>query len=236
MPKKRGYKKPQRKTRLPVKKQIPWKQMAGIASSAIDAAGSIPGPVGLVARGLSMVKKLVNVECKTNTVAPGALGVVSTGVVTPLTLLAQGVTDVTRIGNSILSKRISIRGYVDQNASATATRYRIMLILDKDNAQGTAPTPAQILQNLTPNSHLNLNSTDRFVVLHSERGALSINGERTRLFEIQKDLSNLHIKYDGTAADQASAAENHLYLFAISDEATNNPSYTFESRFCFYDN
>lgn len=218
-------------------RQPRWKKMAGILPSAIDGVARLPGTIGLIGRGLSLVKNLINVEGKfvdtSLTPSPDS----ATGTVSALTLTAQGSSDQQRTGNSVLAKRIDLRGFWSMHASATLTTVRYLLVLDKQNAQGTAPTVAQILQNVNPNSFMHMNNSDRFVVLKS--GFLTFRQTtetQGRDIELHQDLSDLHIKYDGTAADQASASENHIYFVAVSNEAINTPSFSGFARLRYYDN
>lgn len=242
MPKRRFRKSGRRgkQVKLPVKKQVAWKKMAGIAASAIDAAGSLPGPVGLVARGLSMVKNLINVEDKMVDLQVSASTDSATGRVDCLTLLAQGTSDITRIGNKVLAKSIDINGFVTPHASSSFGLVRILLVLDKQDGQGTAPTLAQILESTSASTiaHMNKNNSDRFVILGNQTVYMDTGAGYQRLqpFKFYKDLSDLHINYDGANATQANATSNHIYLATISNEPTNAPSVTFDSRFRYYDN
>lgn len=225
------------KVRLPEVKQPRWKRMVGIGSRVADRLARLPGTVGLAGRVLSSLGNLINVEHKFKDTSVGNTFDNSTGVVLPLTLLAQGTTDSTRNGNSVLSTSIHCNLKVYMHASATLTNVRIILFIDKQNAAGTAPTIAQLLQSTSPTAHLNMNNSDRFVILKSTQHAMVI-GTETRQFvwQWQKNLTDLHIKYDGTAADQASAAENHIYLAAISTEPTNTPTIEGDVRYRFVDN
>lgn len=237
---KRARRKAPRQPRLPVVKQTGWKKMAGIASSAIDAAGKLPGTVGLVARGLSMVKNLINVEDKMIDVQVSAASDSATGRVDCLTLIAQGTSDITRVGNKVLAKSIDINGFVTPHASSTFGLVRILLVLDKQDGQGTAPTLAQILESTSSSTiaHMNKNNSERFVILGNQTVYMDTGAGYQRLqpFKFYKDLSDLHINFDGANASQANATSNHIYLCTISNEPTNAPSVTFDSRFRFYDN
>lgn len=227
MPYKRRYRKSTRRPR----RQSTWKRMVGIGKQLYAGRGAL----GYAIRGVNMLKNLVNAEAKFLDTSIN-VSVSSSGTVQPLSLIGQGTTDITRVGNSILCKDITAKYIVSQNASATNTSVRWVLFLDKQNANGTAPTMTDLLQSAGVTQPMNRDNADRFVILRTGIIDLSINGTRQRHIQIYKDLSRLHIKYDGTDATQASAAEHQLYLGLISNEATNTPTFGGVSRIHFYDN
>lgn len=236
MPFKKKKKMTKKKVKLPQPKLPAWKKMAGIASNVADAVSLLPGPVGIVGKAIAGIKNLINVEEKFLDTTISQNPDASTGVVTPLTLIAQGATDQSRNGNSILSKRLDGKMAITVNSSATATLCRVMLVLDKDDGQGTAPTVAQILDTASVFAPNNLDNSDRFVKLFDETYNVDIDGPKIRYFEINKDLSDLHIKYDGANATQANATYNHIYLVTLSTEATNTPLVSGVIRYKFFDN
>lgn len=229
------YRRSRRRSRRAMRprRQATWKSMVGIGKQLYS---QYRGPIGYAIKGVNMLKNLVNAESKfldtTISTSPDA----TTGSVVPLTLVAQGTTDITRVGNSILCKDLTMRLQLIINASATATSVRYIIFLDKQNAAGTAPTVANLLQSVGVNQPLNRDNADRFVVMKTGTVDLSINGARVRTMKIYKDLSRLHVKYDGTTAAQSDAAERQLYIAFVSSEATNFPSVTGVARVHFYDN
>lgn len=225
-----------RKVKLPDVKQPAWKKMVGISTKVADKIARLKGPIGVVGKVLSGIGNMINVETKWSDTSI-SLEPTTTGIVTLLTGIAQGATDVTRNGNSILSKSIDVKLTVNQHVSTSYTICRMMLIIDKENAQGTAPTLAQLLQNVTPQDFLNQDNTDRFVVLYSSLFIMRTGtNSSVRTIEFHKNLSDLHIRYDGTAATQANATQNHLYLILLSSEDTNKPIFSGKIRYKFMDN
>lgn len=239
MPKRqKRFKAKKQKVKLPEKPQPAWKKMAGIASNVADKIAVLPGTIGLVGKAIAGIKNLINVEDKYNDVSISGF-VPATGVVTPLTLTAQGNTDQTRNGNSILSKRIDAQlSYTTGVTASSGTICRTMLILDKDNAEGTAPTISQILSPSSVFGFANLDNSDRFVKLTDDIHLVEPLdvGPSQKYFEIHKDLSDLHIKYDGANATQANATQNHLYLVQLSSTNTTPPLLSGQVRYKFYDN
>ena len=72
------------------------------------------------------------------------LAITASGTVTGLNLLAQGVTQNTRVGNSITLKSLYMRGYIIGNATAQSINYRIMIIQDNQQVSDTTPVIADI--------------------------------------------------------------------------------------------
>lgn len=218
-------------------KQPRWKKMVGIARTAIDTVANAGGKIGLIARAVRGIRNLVNSEAKfvdanaTNT--PD-----TTGVVNILTLIAQGTTDTTRIGNSVLSQSLDIKCTFVPSASATASFVRYIVFIDKYDGAGTAPTLANLLQaTVSVQSFMNMDNSDRFVVLRNDVVPLTLVGNNRAVYrEIHLKLTDLHVKYDGTTAAQASCTNNHIYFALLSNEAINTPSVSWVTRYRFVDN
>jgi len=239
---KRGFKRgmrrkypARRKVRLPEPRQPTWKKLAGIGTTVANKLAMLPGYTGTIGKALSLVGNLINVESKfvdvTISETPS-----NTGSRTGLTFMAQGATDQTRNGNSILAKSMDIKLTLARNASATGTVMRVILLLDKQDGLGSAPAFSDVFQSVSLTSFVNMDKSDRFVILKNQILSLETGTGTIRELTWHQDLSHLHIKYDGTTGDQASATENHIYLFILTNEATNTPSVNGTSRLRFYDN
>ena len=114
-----------------------------------------------VAQGLAAI---INTEFKHYDVEFAA-GVSNTGSVSIISNMAGGTTSVTRTGNVILPKGLSVKMQFDIHASATVDSViRIMIIKDSQQ-DGTAPTIAQILDTVAPLAHMNLDNQPRFRIL-----------------------------------------------------------------------
>jgi hypothetical protein len=226
--KRRNYK-PRRPIKRRQAKQSNIQKLMGIAKDSIKYMG----PIG---RAVSVIKDMINVESKM--IDTSVANTISNSGVTvyPLTLVAQGLTDITRNGNSILSQSIAAKVTFTINASATNTLVRWVLFMDKDNAKGTVPTLTDLYDTLGVNSFINKNNSDRFVTIQTGLVELNAGAGLAQTINIYKKLERFHVKYDGTDASQGAAAENHLYLGFLSNEATNLPSSVGNVRYRFYDN
>lgn len=185
------------------------------------------------ARGVNFLKGIINSELKRFSLT-NSVNVDTTGAIVHMTAIAQGDDVDGRDGNSILAKYTTHHLQMSMNPSATGTIIRIMLFIDTESTAGTPPTLAQLLQTASSTiSPINSDYTQRFTVLFDDVYDLSINGDRVINHKHYNPL-NFHIKYTGTAG--ANYDKNQLFLFYVSNEATNTPILNYYSRTAFYDN
>ena len=139
--------------------------------------------------------------------------------------MAQGNTEITRVGNSVLAASFFIRGRVNIHAGATNTHVRLMIVRDKSQ-DGTDPTIAELSEDSTNiDSPLNMDNSHRFDMIRDRIYRLDSQGPIERSFKIYVPMMKgrkRHIKYTGGAT--TDTGENNLYVLAISDEATNAPT------------
>lgn len=148
-------------------------------------------------------------------------------------LIAQGDTDITRDGNSIKVTSWLHRITLEKNASATSTRFRIILFSDVSSA-GAVPAVTDLLQTASVISPLNRVNGSRFHVLQDKTCVLDTDTPQ-KVFEFYKKMQH-HIKYlDGTA-NTTSLGQGSLYVLILSNEATNTPTMNYYSRMRFLDN
>lgn len=211
---------------------------AKIMHTGYQMYNNLKGPLGYALRGVNMLRNLVNTEAKyCDTVSNTGAGFDNnTGLVIPLCHLAQGTTDTTRIGNSILGKHLTINWAVTQNPSNTSgNRFRIIVFIDKQNAHGITPQAQELLMSVIPTSQLNIDNLDRFVVLRNVMGHVDPDNP-VRSGKMFIPLHRLHIKYDGIGAGQGTLAENGIYILYVSNQGTNTPIQNTNARLAFYDN
>ncbi len=204
---------------------------------AYGAVGAYYG--ASLATGLYNIRHLLNVEKKnfdtelTNGTLPG-----TTGAIQQLTNIPIGDTVGARDGNQCKLISVYIRGNVRQNASATQTVCRFMLVLDKQT-NGAIYTLAQLLNNVTADdnvvSPLNLDNMYRFIVLWDKVITLSDTGSTVKFFKFYKKL-DLKLRFDAAAGTIADLTTNSLSIVRIGDEATNLPTVTYSVRLRFVDN
>ncbi len=171
-------------------------------------------------------------ELKTHDVAE--TGTISTsGEIILLSGMGQGDTSLTRDGLQIMPRNLQFKIRLVMNSSATASQVRFMIFKDKEN-QGVLPTIAALLEADTTMDFTEHDTRPRFQILRDINFNLSINSDRI-LF--MKGFIKLKGKmwFSGTAGTQTSIGKNSLYLYIVSNEATNTPTHTCRFRMRFND-
>lgn len=194
----------------------------------------------------SKVAKSLNVEKKYHDIYHvGNLSGAGAPYIALLNGVAQGDTGETRDGDQIKCLKLGIKGRV-ANGQAASDAYRFMIILDRQ-ADGTAPTLAEILQNTRVNSMNNMDNKMRFKILKDK--FFSIGGtsqsNTTRCIEEWVDLSKifkksgqgLRIRYSGTGSAVGDIASNSVWLLLFNRSGTTDgSSFDFDSRLRYVDN
>ena len=186
------------------------------------------------ALGIAMgLKKLINVERKFHDVDIADTPT-SSGTVLNLSNIAQGDDSDDRTGNSIKAVSLTGRWSAEMHASATFTTFR--MIIFRDNEQnGSDPTPANVLEQVSTRGNLNKDSYGRFTVLRDWYIGLHADARDAHVAKFYKEL-NHHIYYSGTTATDASNRKGALYVLMLSSEATNVPSIAGRIRLRYIDN
>lgn len=158
----------------------------------------------------------------------------STGAVVSIVRgMAQGDTNNTFEGNSILAKRLNCRINLGLGASATATKVRIAIVWDTRPSTTLATIPAwtDVFSAASTNAMMNIDDQlNRFRIMHDKTYMLTTNYPEKQIV-INKSFSR-HIKF----TDAQVPNLNDIILLTFSDEATNVPGVLCQSRLRFYDN
>ncbi len=224
MPYKRRYK----------RKYVPRNKPAGYYSCSKFA-------IEKGAKALAMVtalKRLTNIEIKNFDVQQNGVAVTQTPVIVQLSNIPIGDTTNSRDGSQCKMIGIDLNFLLTQNASATQTFCRVMLILDKQTNQAIY-TPADLLEDVTAADNIiaprNLDNLKRFTVLYDQIFTLDGDGHRTAVVKkyISKDLL---LRYDASTPSIADLTQNSISLIQMATETTNTPVITHFSRLRFVDN
>lgn len=156
---------------------------------------------------------------------------------------AQGLAGLTkgdgasnRDGNQVRIKSIQLKIAGEINASATSTRLRCILVIDKQ-ANGVAPTLANILSLNTAyiDSFRDLDFRKRFVILRDFTMLLDSNNEQAQM-DVYKKV-DIKVVYDASNnGDITDISTNSIFMFFVSDEAVNLPTVTSSYRIRYIDN
>lgn len=195
--------------------------------------------VGNIARaawsGVKYIRTLINVERKF--IDHSFITNITNGSpqVNILTDVAQGSTNITRDGNSILLKTLQLDGIVVKHASATQTLFRWMIVEDTQQQSDTAPTYTDIFDSASSNTpRLNVANVGRYKILKKSSNILLTADRPIANIKYFRRFRNHHCRFNGTSASDFQ--KGHLYLILISSEATNVPSPAISSRCTFFDN
>lgn len=221
--KRRAYK-GKRKPRVNKTKRM----VTGHGPTLLDKLAVGAGGIAQLARAVAPAIGMINTEMKYFDVSsqPAYFNPGTSDSLTCLTgAIAQGLTDITRIGDSILAKNIAIKFnlFANMTAALHQTQTRLILFVWKENANINAPliskiftTPAEFL------SGFNKDYTDQFVVLKDKVFCHNANISAATLQDVKhvKVYKNLdyHMRFiDGTAAGWSV---NHVYLLLRSTGPT----------------
>lgn len=184
-----------------------------------------------------VVKYYLNPEYKFLDAAASGLAVVDTGtIVATQSLIAQGLTNTDRDGNSIKITSWLYRATMDINGSNNA-RIRIVAFTDT-SSNGAAPAITDVFQStlgLLINAPMNRVNGKRFKVLF-DRNYIVDNDNQKHTCEVFKKMQH-HIHYLTTTAATASLGQGPIYVAYISDQpAPQAPTLNWTSRMRFLDN
>lgn len=193
------------------------------------------------------VASLVNAEYKyTDFTHNTTLGTsIST---TCLTTMAQGNTDITRNGDSIMMKYNYLKGYCVYNSAANASqRIRVCIVRDMNNST-TAPTLAKLFATtgagLVEVAPHNKDYTEQYKVLYDK--LFYVDASRPvahfkyyKKFLMGKDkqgrpIKSAHCTFSGAA--DTDLGKGHLWLCQFSSHGLNSPTVVWYNRFGYVDN
>jgi len=148
---------------------------------------------------------------------------------------AQGDAGNQRDGDIVQNLSIAFIGHVTQHATAVNTRFRLVCILDRQN-NGVFPTRLDVftLDELDTFMNFNADNRKRFKVLIDRTYYMGDATKTEHHIQLFKRLSGNQRYRLGTDAD-AAAGKNSIWVYVISDEATNVPTVNLDSRFVFRD-
>lgn len=188
---------------------------------------------GKALSGVNQLRKLVNVEHKKADFSGSSNIGNSWTNVFHYTSIPQGDTASTRSGNSFLAKSLSGMYRMSFNASATATTFRIVILMDNQTvADGGTVSGTDVFATAADITLLNINALGRYTILHDELVTLYPD-KPLHVGKVSIPL-NKHIRYNGILGSDINS--NGIYMLAISNEATNTPNIYQHLRLTFVDN
>lgn len=225
------------------------KLVTGHGPTWLETLASGAGTVASLAKAVAPAIAAINTEAKYLDTSNGLAPTLASPSIVNLSLMAQGLTDSTRIGNSLLAKSIQCRIRLVLSNELTGTygsswsSVRVILLVDKLQG-GTPPTIAQIMESTSNNiSMANKDYTDRFTIIKDKMCNFSPQtlyyGSTSPTFGVcdfkfYKPL-DFHIRYLGAGATNADAGPNQLYLVCWPQHSLGC-AFTFYTRLNYTDN
>lgn len=217
---------------IPQKYKHFGRKVVSYAGKAAMARYGTPGGVRRLANDVNYIKSRLNTEAKyldtQATTAPATSSIVC------VNQIAQGTDAFNRVGNKLRVASLQSNLKFNIHGSATATVVRCCLVLDKAPNGGGAPGITDVFVSSTPYSLRNVLSMRRFKVLRNFWVRLDTSDPETMRLMYKK--LNFRTSYNTTTGAVTAIQEGALYWMFISDEATNGPTISYNTRLRFIDN
>lgn len=142
----------------------------------------------------------------------------TTGTITLLNGVAQGLDNTQRIGRKFNVKSILVRGYASVGSTPTASAIRHIIVYDKQTNLAL-PGITDILSSANVLGVNNLDNRDRFVILSDKLSYLEAAG-RSQIPIKLFIKSNLEVINGGTAATINSISTGGIYLITVGTLVT----------------
>jgi len=183
-------------------------------------------------QGVWYLKGLVNSEMLHNQ-GLGSTTTPITGTMTLLNGMAQNDTSSGRTGNSILMRNVHLRLGFIQNAAATTTTYRVILLWDTQQTSDTNPAVTDVLESASPYSPLATANAGRFKVLKNWFFTTDDTKSQTKLIECYKQF-RIHTRYNGTA--NTDIQKGGIYMLALTSDAADPAAFAYNYKLGYHDN
>lgn len=157
----------------------------------------------------------------------------------------QGTDVNARIGNSIAIKSLYFKCNIIHNPDSAFQRVRLLLVEDKNDNHGVAPTGTSILKSAEMLSFLNKDNSMRYKVLMDKLVTVDANQPIKSLKKYFKfggttnekgkvTVWNKHMTWYGPSG--GDTAKGHIYLLQFSDNTTHQPTIETNMRLKYIDN
>ncbi len=183
---------------------------------------------------VKLVKRMLNTENKYIDNS-SSMGVSSTAGFTFLNSLTQGNSATTRLGDTVKFDWLQWNIVLTINAAATASRVRVCILRD-EQSNGANPATTDYMNSGAVTSLTNFKEETRFFTFVDEIVTLDSNGPQVLCLRGSKNLG-FHTNYGlGNAGTVADITKNSLFMYSVSNEATNTVSMEYNIRLLFVDN
>lgn len=168
----------------------------------------------------------------------------ATGQVYSMNTLAQGTTNITRIGNKIQIKSVMVKAVFESATGAVSASQNVgywMIVLDKEPEAAAIASYNQIMSSNDIIAMRNIGESDRFVVLakgsyaHPYTAASVTQATGTEVFVEKFVKCDIAAKYTLTTATQSAFGSNQLLFTWISQNSDTNKLMDLRTRIRFTD-
>lgn len=184
-------------------------------------------------------------ELKFLDISAGPTNITDSLTLVPITGMAQGMTNITRIGNVVQGRSIRVKYWIRQVAQIYTQWVRIMLVQDL-NSDGNIPNATDILisDDLKSLTQMDFKNKHRFNIIKDKYYRLGDFNDAGGNDQMYDDIfyrmgrgTNIpedEVHFDGTAANNYSWG--NLWLLFIGEQPTTNyPTIEYETRFRYVD-
>ncbi len=161
-----------------------------------------------------------------------------TALINPMNLVATGDSGIEREGNVISLENFLCNYSIRMNTSDDFCNVRVMVIQD-NQVDGAAPSIGDILQYTGSEkiitSPLNLDGALRFKKLYDRVHSFNQGAKPNGAWKYYRNLGGIKMRYKGTTASISNVLNKALFFIHVSDETTNAPVITYQTRVRFSD-
>lgn len=195
-------------------------------------------PKSLAKKAYSLAKKVnykVNKEelKYVDTTVSGA-NMDNTGLVQHLTSISESTNPTGRIGRKVCLRSIYFK-YSQIYLGEAQALTRVLIINWKDNRNGVAPSPLDVLQTVAPTADRNIQTAKSFNVLYDKVHNLIADQSNKQVYrKVFKRLRST-VQWDGPGAS-SDLTYGHLFILFLSDHGTVDfPQITYSVRVRYVD-
>jgi len=188
-------------------------------------------------RDINALRRFVNAEIHYTDAIGNAVASTSTAAFVLLNGLSTGDTMTTRTGQSVKCDGMDFKFIITGNAAAIPLYERILVVADKQTNAAIFAI-GELLNATTVTSMYTVGNQSRFQVLYDESFSLVPGSESYAITRALKlPAAGIHTMFNtGNAGTVADIVSLSIYLIHFSDQAVNNSSFSYYSRFWFLDN
>lgn len=187
-------------------------------------------------RDVNALRRFINTEIHNTDAVGNGVASTSTASFVLLNGLTTGDGNSNRTGQSVKGDGIDLKFTVTGNAAATPLFQRVLVVRDKQPNSAIFAI-GDLLNATTVTSTYTIGNQMRFDVLYDESFSLVPASDSYAILRNTRINANFHTEYNtNNAGTVADIVTNSIYLIHFSDQAVNNSSFSYYSRYWFIDN